>query len=231
MPNTHEKKVLDTQFPRCSNITESVDVIFAYSNQFKGNEKPTLDALQRIMDCLKEVTCLDPTQHYHSKVVVGYTDQSTQPNWSGNGGHRVHIPIKLEYYAQDKLLDACTHELAHSFYRLSALHISNEKWGDPFCEFLRGPAKAQIGQNGISWWYDCIKEHTETKRNTFRNVTGQILLYAKDKYYSQHTLEAFVREFILDENKVSEFTLSLFTEFSNKPMADRFYPVEKMGKR
>lgn len=223
----HEEKILRNQFPKCSQPEVGIDVVFAYSENFTDNAELTLKLLQQIVDYQKEATSLNPTAYFKTRTIVGYTDQSSQPNWSGARGNRVHIPDKSKWYDQSKLLHTCTHELVHPFYRVSPLHASNEKWGDPFCDFLRGPLKHLIGQDGVTWWQNSILMY-EKGENAFCNVVGQFLLCAKKKYYEQSDLQSFIKEFISDKAKIKDFIRYLFNEFSSKSLCEVFIPVNKM---
>ena len=225
--NQHEKKILAAQFPDCKYTEERGDLIFAYQSSFKGDAYLTAHHLQSAVDFLKYTTCLNPTHFFNSRIKVGYTNQSTQCTWSGRRGNRIRIPHKSKYLEQDELLHSCAHELVHPFYRLSPLHLSNEKWGNPFCEFLRGPLRNVMGLDGKSWWLGNLA-HKANGKDSNRNVAGQFLLYAYEKCGNEREEEVFVSKFINNKEGIKRFVADLFQEFSAKPMSTKFIAVPKM---
>jgi len=226
--NSNEQRIFDDQFPDCKKLKIMKDFIFVYCDDFQGDIYETANALQAAVDFLKYVTCLNPTQSFNSRVMVGHSKIATQANWSGKEHNRIHIPWKDEHLKQNDFLHSCSHELVHPFYRCSPLHESNEKWGDAFCEFLRGPCKFVMGQDGKRWWLENVEQHQSNGKNTYRNVAGQILVYAKRRYYNDRTVEFCIEELINDKEKMKEFMKHLFTEYRTKSLCEIFTPVEKI---
>jgi hypothetical protein len=226
--NSRQREILNHRFPDSKKVEARGDILFVYSDEFQGDIYETANARQAAVDFLKYVTCRNPTQFFNSRVMVGHNKIATQANWSGEKGNRIHIPWKDEYLKQGRFLHSCSHEIVHPFYRLSPLHKSNEKWGDAFCEFLRGPCKKVIGQDGKRWWLENVEQHQNKGKNTYRNVAGQILTYAKRRYYNNETMKFCISEFIDDKEKMKEFMNHLFEQYRTKSLCEIFTPVDKM---
>lgn len=223
----HEQQILDKHFPDCKKSEGRGDIIFVYGDEFKEDIYETANTLQAAADFLKYVTCLNPAQFFNARIMVGHSKKYDQPNWSGKEGNRICIPWKPKYLKQDTFLKACSHELVHPFYRLSPLHTSNEKWGDPFCEFLRGQCKNVMGQEGKIWWLKNIEEYNKT-RNSWRNVAGQILNYAKEISSNIGIKNFDIEEFLDDKEAMKIFMNHLFKEYRTKSLCNIFTPVGKM---
>ncbi len=226
---TPEQGVLEKEFPDCKYVEGRSSIIFAYNDEFKGDVYETANALQDAADFLEYVSHLNPAKYFNSRTAIGFNKEAKQANWSGRDGNRIHILWEEKYFTKDEFLHSCSHELVHPYYRLSPLHKSNQKWGEVFCEFLRGPVKTVMGQDGKLWWNENIKEHKDKGKNSHRNVAGQVLVYAKEKYYSnEEVVELFIDEFISDRSGIEQFFLYLFKEFRTRSFCDIFTPVEKM---
>jgi hypothetical protein len=225
--NKGERTVWEAQFPDCERVEQRHDVIFVYPATLMRDTKSITDHLQSAMDYLKHVTNIDPSDYFTTRVIVGYTRQSTQPNWSGIKGNRVHVPWKY-LDKEDEPLDSCSHELVHPFYNRSSLHDSNEKWGDCFCEFLRGPVKHVMGLDGISWWHKKLQDEKQKKDN-WGNVAGQFLLKAKEELGNAgESPEDFADRIIQSPDDVKTFVFFLFDRFSELTMSSEFRPTSKV---
>lgn len=225
--NPHEERVFKNQFPNCDNSELREDIIFVCPSVFKGNIKYIADKLQSAADFLKCLTGINPKDDFQSRVFIGFTDQSNQPNWSGRYGNRIHIP---ERYLNKEMepLGACSHELVHPYYRCSPLHNSNEKWGECFCEFLRGPVKNVMGLDGNSWWQEKI-EDTRSNTQNDGNVAGQFILKAKKRYGGSDETEIdFIDRFIEDPKAIKDFVSYLFSFFSERQLSSEFNATSKM---
>jgi hypothetical protein len=227
--NPKENEVWRTQFSECIKLELRQDLIFIYPDGFAGPVSYVADKMQSSMDFLKDVTTISPIQEFGSRVVVGYTRKATQPNWSGLGGNRVHLPWKDEYLnKKSEPLDVCSHELVHPFYNRSPLHQSNEYWGDCFCEFLRGPVKQTMGLDGRNWWKEKLHDYRSGKQY-YGNVAGQFLLKAKQMYWDFNEAEdKFIDHFIEDRESIKKFVEYLFIKFSHKSFDTEFEPTSKM---
>jgi hypothetical protein len=225
----HEQKVLSDQFPDCDRIERRDDLILVYPKDSLDQARGIAGKLQKGMDFLRYVTSIDPTRDFHSRLVIGYTKQSSQPNWSGIRGNRIHIPWDKYLNVPNEPLDVCSHELVHPFYNRSPLHDSNEKWGNCFCEFLRGPVKNVIGLNGEIWWLEKLNDKRSGKQN-YGNVAGQFLLKAKGEFGNPNeTEEDFADRFINDRESIKKFVAYLFEEFSQRRLSSEFVPTSKIG--
>ena len=92
--NLREDSVIKTQFPDCNNFEPREDIIFTFPDEFAGDIKHVADKLQSAADFLKYVTNINPINFFKSRIIIGFTDKSTQPTWSGAGGNRIRLPIK-----------------------------------------------------------------------------------------------------------------------------------------
>lgn len=225
--NPHEERIRKEQYPDCEKSEEREDLIFVYPSQFKEKADIVANKIQRAVEFLKYVCDINPKQEFGSRVIIGFTDQSTHPNWSGIGGNRIHIP--WQYLGKkNEPLEACSHELIHPFYNRSKLHESNEEWGDCFCEFLRRPAKNVMGLDGRGWWHQKIRDKRSDTQN-WGNVAGQFLLKAKEKYgTASETDDDFVDRFIENWEAIKKFIKLLFETFSELPMCLAFYATTKI---
>jgi len=204
-------------------------LIFVYPKDLLGQASEIADRLQKATDFLKYVTSIDPVRDFRSRLVIGYTKQSSQPNWSGIRGNRIHIPWDKYLNVPNEPLDLCSHELVHPFYNRSPLHDSNERWGNCFCEFLRGPVKNVLGLDGKTWWFEKLNDKRSAKQN-YGNVAGQFLLKAKGKFGSPNeSEELFADRFIKDRESIKEFVAYLFKEFSHRKLSSEFVPTLKIG--
>lgn len=122
--NPREREILESQFPKCRRIEAREDIVFVCVNGFHGDACEIVSALQATADFLKYVTCLDPTQCFGSRIMVGHSKSATQANWSGEKGNRIQIPWKDEHLKKDILFHSFSHEIVHPFYKLSPLHKS-----------------------------------------------------------------------------------------------------------
>ena len=226
--SSHETKVRTTQFPRCERIESRQDVVFIFPSELVANVATIADRLQSVMYYLKNVTGIDPTQEFGSRVVIGYSETCTQPNWSGVGGNRVCLPWAKYLNRENEPFDVCSHELVHPFYNRSALHQSNERWGDCFCEFLRGLVKEIMGLDGKGWWREKLAD-TRSHNQNYGNVAGQFLLCAKAMYSEPTVAENdFADRFIGDTEAIKQFVAYLFASFSRKPFTSEFVPTTKV---
>jgi len=222
-----EKILLEKNYPDLKNVEGRDDIILVYNENFKEDICEIANSLQDAVDFLKYVTCLNPTNFFNSRILIGHNKNANQANWSGRDGNRIYILWEDKYFKKDEFLHSCAHELVHPFYRLSPLHRSNEKWGESFCEFLRGPCKHIMGLDGQTWWNENIDKYQKGE-DAYRNVAGQLLTYAKSKYYNSLTMEVCINEFIDDRKKIRSFVLSLFEEYRSKSFCEIFTPVPKM---
>lgn len=226
--SSHETKVRTMQFPKCERIESRQDVVFVFPSKLVVDAATIADGLQSAMSYLKDVTCIDPTQKFSSRVVIGYSETCTQPNWSGVGGNRVCLPWAKYLKRKDEPFDVCSHELVHPFYNRSALHQSNERWGDCFCEFLRGLVKEIMGLDGKGWWREKLADTRSDKQN-YGNVAGQFLQRANAMYSKPTEAEDdFADRFIGDTEAIKEFVAYLFMKFSRKPFSSEFVPTTKV---
>ena len=226
--NSHEQNVFNDQFQDCKKLEGRGDIIFVYSDEFQGDVYETTNTLQATTDFLKYITCLNPVQFFKSRIMIGHNKNDSQANWSGTKGNRIHIPWENKYLEKDKFLHSCSHELVHPFYASSPLHISNQKWGEPFCEFLRGPCLNVMGQDGKRWWHKNIEEYQKKGKDAYRNVAGQILTYAKSRYYNDKNMEFCINNLINNKEKMKKLINHLFEEYKIKSLIEIFTPVEKM---
>ena len=224
----HENKVQANQFAACERAEPRQDLVFVYPSYLTGDAVSIADTLQSAASCLRYVTSIDITQELGSRVVIGYSKTSTQPNWSGVRGNRICIPWNKYLNSENEPFDVCSHELVHPFYNRSVLHQSNERWGDCFCEFLRGPAKVIMGLDGKAWWREKLSDMKSGKQN-YGNVAGQFLMKAKKmKAMSGETENDFADRFIEDIKSIKEFVMYLFESFSQKPLSSAFIPTSKV---
>ena len=101
--NEKEKYTWKNSFPVCRHKQEREDVIFVFPDEFEKSPEATTDDLQFIIDFLKYVTGINPTEVFKQRIVVGYSTQGL--GWSQN---RINVPWK--YLAKpEEPLDACTH--------------------------------------------------------------------------------------------------------------------------
>jgi hypothetical protein len=224
-----EKRILVKRFPDLKNIEGRGDIILAYDENFMEDIYEIANTLQDAVDFLKYVTDLNPANFFNSRILIGHNKNTSQAKWKGRDGNCIYVCWESKYFQKDEFLHTCSHELVHPFYRISPLHKSNEKWGEPFCEFLRGPCKHVMGQDGQTWWKKYISDHLEKGKDTYRNVTGQILMHVKSKYYDSDNIDVCIKEFINNRKKIKQFTLSLFEEFRSKSLCEILTPVPKMN--
>jgi hypothetical protein len=226
--SSHENKVRTQQFPGCERMELRQDVVFVFPSELTVDAAAIADGLQSAMSYLKDVTLIDPTQELGSRVVIGYSVTCTQPNWSGRGGNRVCLPQAKYLNMENEPFDVCSHELVHPFYNRSRLHQSNERWGDCFCEFLRGPVKEIMGLDGKKWWREKLADTRSDKQN-YGNVAGQFLMRAKAMYSKPMEGENdFLDRFIGDIEIIKQFVSYLFAEFSGKSFSSEFVPTTKV---
>ena len=214
------------EFPDCiPNPIFTEDLIFLYPKDFIGKPEETLELLQRTFDLLKKLTDLNPTgkipsETNPSRITIGFHKKCTQLAWTGRGGNCIYIPWK-RINDKDEPQAGCTHELVHPFYRISELQEGeNEVWGEPFCDFLRGPLKNNIGLDGIGWWKEKIKE-AENKEDDNRAGTGAGLLILEAKEIcrgNDFDSYRFVEEFIDDYSNLRDFIQRLRKEYSLTPL-------------
>ena len=226
--SAHETKVRTAQFSKCERFESRQDVVFVFPSELAGDAATIANRLQSAMPYLKDVTRIDPTEEFCSRVVIGYSEACTQPNWSGVKGNRVCLPWAKYLNRENEPFDVCSHELVHPFYNRSALHQSNERWGDCFCEFLRGPVKEIMALDGKGWWREKLDDTRSGKQN-YGNVAGQFLLRAKEMYSRPMEAEDdFADRFIEDTEAIKEFVAYLFARFSQKPFRSEFVPTTKL---
>lgn len=233
--NSQEKHVWCREFPNCDCEKPETrkDLVFVYPpSEFKNQAQVVADRLQSAMDYLKYITDSNSTKWFkNSRVVIGYTHTKSQPEWKSNDidEHWVWIPWKDQYLVKKhEPLDVCSHELVHDFYRICRLHHSNKKWGEYFCEFLRGPVKNIMGLDGKRWWREKIEDYRLGRQN-WGNVAGQFILWAKEKYGgSDETDQDFVDRLIEDQEAIRRFVTSLFTDFANRHLSEKLKPTSKM---
>lgn len=240
MFSTQEEKNIK-EFPDCiPNPIVTEDLIFLYPEDFIGKPEETMELLQKTFDLLRKLTGLNPTgkipsEENPSRVTIGFHKKHTQLGWTGRGGNCIYIPWKRRGW-KDEPQAGCTHELVHPFYRISELNEGeNEVWGEPFCDFLRGPLKNNIGLDGIGWWKEKIEE-AEARKDDNRAGTGAglLILEAKEIYRgNDFDSYRFVEEFINDHRSLGDFVLRLRKEYSSAPLHSRrrFFLNATMKKR
>ncbi len=157
--NDHEHQMWKKLYPDCDKYVCRKDVISFYPSVFKDDADIVADKLQSSTVYLKDVTDVNPIEKFRKKILVGYNKQATQSTWSSSG-NRIFLPwVRLN--KKNQPLHDCAHELVHPFYNISQLHDKNEPWGDTFCEFMRGPIKNLVGQEGKDWWQEKITQENE----------------------------------------------------------------------
>ena len=87
--NEKEKYTWAKKFPDCRHKQEREDVVFVFPDEFEKSPGATTDNLQRVVDFLKDVTGINPTEVFKQRVVVGYSSQGL--GWSPN---RINVPLK-----------------------------------------------------------------------------------------------------------------------------------------
>ncbi len=224
--DSHEQKILNTQFPDCTKLEKRDDIILVYSDEFQGDIYETANTLQATTDFLKYVTYLNPTEFFNSRIIVGHYKNASQANWSGKEGNRIYIPLEYEYLKQKEFLSSCSHELVHPFFRVSRLHDSNERWGEGFCDFLRGPVKNLMGLDGKGWWKKKIEQAQSDKQDRGGNAAGQLVLGAWKEHGAVYDIDRFIKWFIDDREAIRTFVKSLFDRFSDCSMSEEFRSTE-----
>jgi len=220
--NEKEKYTWEKTFPDCRHKQEREDVIFVFPDKFQKSPGATTDNFQRVVDFLKDVTGINPTEAFEQRVVVGYSNQGL--GWSRN---RINVPLKYLSKPEEPL-DACTHELVHPFFRASPLHDSNEGWGEGFCDFLRGPAKKIVGLDGNEWWQRMIKAAKQNKNSEYHYPAGKFVLKALEEHRSScSSIEA-----LIDAHAVLKaFVGFLFSTFEHKSLSTYIEPSLKMKEK
>ena len=220
--NEKEKYTWNKTFPNCRHNRESEDVIFVFPDDFKKSPGATIDELQRVVDFLKDVTGIDPTEFFAQRVVVGYSNKGL--GWSQN---RINVPLKYLSKPEEPL-DACTHELIHPFFRASPLHDSNEGWGEGFCDFLRGPAKNFVGLDGNEWWQRMIKAAKQNINSEYHYPAGKFVLKALEEHRSScSSIEALID----DHAVLKAFVGFLFSKFQQRSLSTYIEPSLKMKEK
>jgi len=224
--NTREKETLDSRFPDWKRLTAREDVIVVYSDKFRGDICETAKSLQAATDFLKYVTSSKPTEFFCSRIVIGHNRATSMPNWSGQEGNRIYIPLADRYFEEDEFLDSCSHELVHPFFRASPLHRSNQWWGEAFCDFMRGPVKNVMGLDGRGWWIKKTQEARSNKQDRGGNVAGQLVLRAQKEERDLDDIADFIGRFIDDREGIKIFVQGLYDRFSSRPMREEFRATE-----
>lgn len=225
-------------FPDCiPKPIATEDLIFLYPNDFISKPDETMKLLQKTFDLLRQLTDLNPTGKLPSetnsaRITIGFHKKYTNTMvWTGSGGNLIFMPWKRRLW-KDEPQAGCTHELVHPFYRISELFEGeNEVWGDSFCEFMRGPLKNNIGQDGISWWKEKVKNAEEKKDSEGGTGAGLLILEAKEIYRgNDYDSYKFVEEFINDISSLNDYIQRLRKEYSLTPLhsRERFFLTEKM---
>jgi len=222
-----EDKVLRDQFSICNNIDLREDVIFTFPSVFKGDVKHIADKLQSTADLLKYLTNRNPANYFKSRIIVGFTEKSRHPNWSGTKGNRIQVPIGYSK-KENEPLDACSHEIVHPFFRCSPLHNKNEGWGDGFCEFLRGPIKNLMDLNGDELWRQMIKAANDNIDSEYHYPGGQFILKAYE-YYEK--LDVSINELINNNKAIRGFIEYLYSNFEHASISTFIKPSPKMIKK
>jgi hypothetical protein len=228
--NTKEERDKE-RYTHCQNIEDRDDLIFVYPNEFNKNPSGTADVMQEAMNVLKIITMLDPTTYFEQRVVVGYrhfddkNGHKTHPIWNPN---RISIPWPYLGH-QDEPLDSLTHEFVHPLFHCSPLQKNNEKWKEPFCQFLRGPLKTVVGLNGDHWWQRLINNATKAT-NSDRNPAGQLVLKFYEDYKTTYGSKS-ISDSIRDIGAISTFVKSLFSRFENVSLSTYLTPCTNMKKK
>jgi len=222
--SSHEEKVRAEQFPDSDLLEQREDLIFVFPGCFSKDGGEVANQLQSSFNFLKDITSVDPTTELKSRVVIGFTKQSTQPNWSGLKGNRIHLPWnKLSKSCEPQ--DACSHELIHPFYRCSPIHDRNEGWGDGFCDFLRGPLKNKMGLDGNSWWEKMIEAGQRTPKGEYSYPAGQLVLKLFEKYGD---CGESVNDLIKNKAALKSFIKFLFCNFKETSLSSFIKPSPEM---
>jgi len=229
--NTREESE-KKRYSHCNNIQEREDVIFVYPIEFNNDPNMIANAMQKVMNFLKEITGLGPTTFFSQRVMVGYRHQNdegghkTKPIWTQN---RISIPWKY-LKMPNQPLDVCTHELVHPFFRCSPLHDRNEGWGEGFCEFLRGPLKKIVGLDGDNWWKKMIKAAQDKVDSSYSYPAGQFVLKAYENYKSADGSRT-ISDLISDHDAISSYVKSIFSRFEKISLSTYIEPSPKMIKK
>lgn len=228
--NDHEHQMWKKLYPDCDKYVCRKDVIFFYPSVFKDDADIVADKLQSSTVYLKDVTDVNPIEKFRKKILVGYNKQATQSTWSSSG-NRIFLPwVRLN--KKNQPLHDCAHELVHPFYNISQLHDKNEPWGDTFCEFMRGPIKNLVGQEGKDWWQEKIDNARNDDDTQMGNTAGQFILKVKQMYDDRNSSdEEFINKYIDDEETIKKFVNYLYDNFSNRLMSSEFKPTDKMKKK
>jgi hypothetical protein len=213
--NEKEKMTWKESFPVCKHEQEREDVIFVFPDEFEKSPEATIDDLQRIIDFLKYITEINPTEVFEQRIVVGYSNKGL--GWSRN---RINVPWKYLKKPEEPL-DACTHELVHPFFRASPLHGSNEGWGEGFCDFLRGPVKNIVGLDGDEWWQRMLKAVEQNMNSEYHYPAGKFVLKAFDEYRSScRSIETLINA----HEVLKAFVGSLFSTFKHTSLSTYIEP-------
>jgi len=225
--SSYEEKVRVEQFLESDHVEQREDIIFVFPGSFSTKGIEVANQLQSSFNFLRDITNIDPAKELKSRVIIGFTKQSTQPNWSGVKGNRVHVPWKYLSMSYEPL-DACSHELIHPFYRCSPLHDRNEGWGDGFCDFLRGPLKNEMGLDGNNWWQKMIEAGQRTPKGEYSYPAGQLLLKLLEK--NEVEMDS-INDLINSKAVLRKFINFLFCNFNETSLSDFIKPSPEMEKK
>ena len=229
--NAFEQQMWEKLYPDCDKYVCRDDVVFFYPSTFKDDADIVVDRLQSSIVYLKDVTVMNPIEKFRKRILVGYSKQATQSNWR-RSENRIFLPWERLNKRKQPLHD-CSHELVHPFYHVSKLHDKNEPWGDTFCEFMRGPIKNLVGQEGNDWWQEKIDNASNVDDDSLMGKTaGQFILKAKQMYDDMDSSdEEFINKYIDDKETIKKFVNYLYDNFSNRLMISEYKPTEKMIKK
>jgi len=184
-------------FPYNTFERASQDVVLVYPKNKTAiglNWLDTVDALQRIVDFLADITGLklegglnleDEGERFDKIVVVGYrrnedlVSNECNPSWVSD--NTTKLPWDC-LQIENKTITSCTHELVHPFLKIffhksKSLRRREENeinWGDGFCDFLRifiidfldMDLKEQINGKEYNWKEDSFEGYMRSTEKT-----------------------------------------------------------------
>ncbi len=241
-----EKRIFDNQSPRCDRFVGMDDLVFSYPSSYKklqfsykfhpdynDRAKYVAKRLQEIMNFLIAITGKCPTGYFGTRVVVRWRKEHEKIGkeiWRSCRHKRLpghYVNLSWDYMLDvektkkdDEPITVCAHGLVHPFYAASELHTkegpNNERWGEGFCDFMRGPILTKMGMNGVERWQRSIKKAKEQAKYSLYDTPAScfVMMFLEHCNPSEQYMDRAIK----DINSLRNFVKWLFSNYSNKSL-------------
>jgi hypothetical protein len=128
----------------------------------------------------------------------------------------------------DEPITVCAHGLVHPFYAASELNTKeglggNERWGEGFCDFMRGTILTYLGMNGVGRWQRSIRSARDKYSKYDTPASCFVMMFLTQCGLSETDMDTAIK----DIDALASFVQQLFSSYRNCSLENTIRSVAK----